>query len=183
MYHGLAIIAPLSVDKTGGSSTASFTPNGSVTFAACTSLSLNNVFSAAYTDYQIVIRHNGTQTSESLNMRLRRAFVDDATANNYKTQYLFASGGNPGGTRYSLDNWNVAGASSNYRDGAVINLYAPFETRSTAYRTVGVYGWNSVAILDYAGMHIGSNSFTGFTLYPQTGNTFSGRVAVYGLRK
>ena len=65
---GLTLLTPASIANTGG--TASIGANGTVSFTSASAISLNDVFSATYTNYQIVIECDGS-TSAQIRMRLR----------------------------------------------------------------------------------------------------------------
>lgn len=178
--NGLHLITPTSIAYTGTS--ASISANGSVTFSACSALSLNGVFSADYDNYMIVQRMNIDTDDSGYNFRFRASGTDDTTASSYVTQRLYGSGTTVGGARYTLSYAYNGIGSDDQRDGQILFLYGPYLAQPTAFRPVHVGGFLNAYIDDYSGTHNQSTSYDGITRYTQ-GNTMTGRVAVYGLRK
>jgi hypothetical protein len=176
--NGLILLTPTSIAYTGTSATIS--ANGSVSFSACSSLSLNGVFSADYDNYTVVIRHQGT-TSNAYYARWRVS-GSDSSGNDYTYQYLFASASTIGGARSTSQTSGRLSSHYPAPAGLVLYVYGPYLAQPTAHRTVTMESDSTVRILDYAGTHSLSNSYDGLTLFPDAGLT-SGRVAVYGMRK
>jgi hypothetical protein len=182
MKNGLILLKPTTVDKTGASSTATISANGSVEFGSCETLSLNGVFTTDYDNYMIVCRHGGSTTANALLSRLRLSGVN-ADAANYTYQRLDVSNTTVAASRStSQTSGRISSTDTTQRYGFILNLYGPNLAQPTAYRTVTVEGLNNAGILDYAGTHSLSTGYDGITIYPGSGS-FSGRVAVYGMRK
>lgn len=180
--NGLILITPTSVANTGTGSTATISANGSVSFSSCATLSLNGVFSADYDNYMVVIRNNGTSLL-SIKGRMRSSGSDNTTASSYVTQYIFANGSSVSGLRYAAaDFMALFVASATQRDGHIGYFYGPYLAQPTAVRSVTCYGEDGARIFDTASTHNQSTSYDGFTMFVDSGS-FSGRVAVYGMRK
>lgn len=181
MKNGLILLTPTTVDKTGTSATIN--ANGSVSFTACSDLRLNGVFSADYDNYMIVMGQSAT-ADISARIRLSSGGVDNATASSWVYQYLFAYGGTTEAAR-TTSNYGVIGARGNgQRAGSVTHIYGPYLAQPTAYRSVCADDYFSASVLDLAGTHNQPVSYDGFSWH--TGNasyTFTGRIAVYGMRK
>lgn len=179
--NGLHLITPTSIAYTGTS--ASISANGSVTFSAVSTLSLNGVFSADYDNYQIVMR--GTPSASGLDtyVRFRSSGTDDSTASSYVGQYLYGNGTSVTGGRETSAQVRVNTWWTTQRDGHVVNLYGPFLAQPTAGRSITVNSYTSASIFDMAWTHNQSTSYDGITLYVASGYSFTGRVAVYGMRK
>jgi hypothetical protein len=173
---GMVLLTPTSIAYTGTSATVG--ENGSVDFTACSSLSLNGVFSADYDNYQIVVRHS-SGADNVVGFRLRNSGSDDSTANSYVYQALYAGGTSIVGVR-TTSNSTYHMSSSATKSGDIINVYGPYLSQPTAIRNVSVYGLSSGTIQDIASTHNQSTSYDGFTVYPSVGN-LSGLVSVYGL--
>jgi len=176
--NGLILLTPTSIAYTGTSATVS--ANGSVSFTACTSLSLNGVFSADYENYMIVTRGNVT-TAANVFIRFRSGGTDNSTSNSYVYQYLVASSTGVAGSRTTLNLGGFFIAYGNQRVGSVGFIYGPYLSQPTAYRTINVDDNSTVSIQEYAGTHNQSASYDGFTL--SNGGNLSGRIAAYGMRK
>jgi hypothetical protein len=177
--NGLVLIKPTSTAKTGGSSTATIEPNGSVSFALCETLSLNGVFSSEYDNYMIVLRHVHSATYISIDIRVRAAGTD-ATGSNYVRQFLDADNTSVTGARATSGSANFITTSPSNRSGSTSYIYGPHLAQPTAFRSVNVGGQSGAALTDYAATHSLSTSYDGFTLLVTSG-TFSGLVKVYGL--
>lgn len=180
--NGLILITPTSVDKTGTGSTATINTNGSVTFATCTALSLNGVFTANYDNYMIVMRSLGSDNFRIIYGRLRTSGTNATSTADYNYQYLSVDGTTVSAARSTNEGlWNLGWSSATWRSGLVMNIYGPYLSQPTAFRTVTVDSQTNAYIYDNAGTHELSTSYDGITIYPSA-NTFTGLVAVYGMR-
>lgn len=178
--NGLHLITPTSIAYTGISATIS--ANGSVTFTACSALSLNGVFSADYDNYMIVMQHvHTTSAGAALYFRMRSS-GSDASGSNYTWQYLTANTTSIFADRSADTAGRFGNASNNLRTGDVAFIYSPYLSQPTATRNTASCGQTNAQFLDFASTHSLSTSYDGITLYPDT-MTFTGRIAVYGMRK
>lgn len=181
--NGLYLIKPTSIVSTGTGNSSSINTNGSVTFSACETLSLNGVFSADYDNYQIVVGGTGSVTR---NIWLRfRASGTDATGSNYTRQYLYAASTTVGASR-NTETFGYCGAlGGTLKSGTVVSVYGPHLAQPTAWRNVCAVENSGVEIQDFAGTHSLSTSYDGFTLSFNNGGgeSITGRVAVYGMVK
>jgi len=178
--NGLILLTPTSIDHTGTS--ASISANGSVSFTACTVLSLNGVFSADYDNYMVVCRFTNNTGTSTLNYRMRVSGADNSTANSYVTQELVANATTVLGGPYTANVGYLTPSYATQRAGFVWDVYGPFLAQPTATRTVSASDFSSAYILDSASTHNQSTSYDGFTLNRSAGDV-SGRIAVYGMRK
>ena len=174
------LMEPTSISYTGTSATVS--ANGSVEFSACTTLSLNGVFSAGYDNYMVVGWHSVTGGASIL-CRLRDGINDDTTTNSYVHQYWFANGTSVIGQRTTATYWVPSARGNTQRAGFVANIYGPHLAQPTAYRSVMVDDYNAASVTDLGGTHNQSTSYDGITFIGNSSQTMTGRVAVYGMRK
>lgn len=178
--NGLELINPTSINYSGTS--ASISANGSVEFISITTLSLNGVFTADYDNYMAVMRMKLDGDDNGLNIRFRSSGTDNTDAS-YTIQRWYSVSTSNGASRYTGYTYIPAGTVSNdYRDGKIAHFYGPYLTEPTAYRDKHMTAYTGAYIDNYSAVHSGSTSFDGVTFYP-AGNTLSGRVAIYGLRK
>lgn len=182
--NGLILITPSSVDKTGTGSTATISANGSVSFSSCETFSLNGVFSADYVNYMIVMWTNQAVASDSdIHFRLRASGTDSTSTADYNRQLLQVNGGSITASRVTNPGFWLAGYSNQtYRNGLVGHIYAPYLAELTAYRTSAVSSSTGALLGDFCGTHDQSTSYDGLTVRLNS-NSFTGRVAVYGMRK
>jgi len=182
VHNAMMLIKPSSVAKTGASSTATINTAGSVDFTLCATLSLNNVFSSEYDNYMVFVRHVlNTATGVDMYLRFRSSGLD-ATGSNYVDQYLLAASTSVSGARTTSSVFVWGQSWGTQRDGSSIYLYGPALAQPTAMRSCAVIGESSARLRDDAGTHSLSAPYDGITLYPSS-STFSGRVAVYGMRQ
>jgi len=178
----MEIIKPSSVDITGSGSEAYITSfYGSVEFTTCETLSLNGVFSSEYDNYMVVV--SGVDAAGQ-NLRMRSGGNDNSTASSYVSQLLSANSTTIQGFRDTttfayLNYQNAAGPPLGY----VVYVFGPYLTQPTAGRSVttGTDAPGNFRISDHAFTHNQLTSYDGITIYPSSG-TFTGRVAVYGMR-
>jgi len=177
--NGLELITPTSIVVTGSGSSATINAGGSVTFTTAATLSLNGVFSSAYDNYVISIRHLASST-DNFEYRLRVAGVDNSTANSYVSQLLNADGTTVSGSRTTAGIGLLGLVSNTQRSGDQVFLYGPSLAQPTALRSITASGGGSARIYDRASTHNQSTVYDGITLTPSA-LTFTGLIKVYGL--
>jgi hypothetical protein len=176
---GMVLLTPTSIAYTGTSATIS--ANGSVTFSACTSLSLNGVFSADYDNYMISV-HATTSAESYINFRFRASGTDNATASSYTEQRLYAESTSVGGSRGSTDLATIHYLTSGLQSGATGFIYGPYLAQPTAMRFTDVANIpGNAGLRDFAHTHNQSSSYDGFTFLAYLSRSFTGLVSVYGL--
>lgn len=181
--NGLYLIKPTSIASTGTGATIS--TDGSVSFSAVSSLSLNGIFSADYDNYLLVMR-SVPSAVDNYYIRYRTSEIDNSTASSYTTQYVAANSGlaeasraiNNYGILYYTDSANVP------INGVAVFIYGPYLAQPTAWRTIDASGYGGAYFSDVAGTHNQSTPYDGFTLYRAgASSSITGRVAVYGMVK
>ena len=150
-------------------------------FSGVSSQSINDVFSATYTDYRILINFVASADNQ-LHLRLRVGGSDNSTASSYLTQEGVSSGAATAFNRTTADRLYL-GNSRTIRRSLVLDLANPFETLQTTGSSVQVYfdGGNAAAG-SYGYQHTQTVSYTGFTLIPASG-TVTGSASVFGYNK
>jgi hypothetical protein len=178
--NGLILLTPTSIAYTGTSATIS--ANGSVTFSACTAVSLNGVFSADYDNYMVVMRETGT-VNQVFQIRLR-ASGTDASDSGHTHQLILAGSTTVAAQRDGGQTaFRISNTSNVLSQGHILNFYGPHLAQPTALRSVSVCAISNAYIFDVAQTHSVSSSYDGFSLLPNAAGNITGRVAVYGMRK
>ena len=181
MTNGLVVMTPSSIAYSGTS--ASINADGSVVFSACTSLSLNGVFTGDYDNYMVALRATSSGAVVLLGIRLRASGTDEASASNYYTyQNLLAYGTTISAGRGPDSIGYIQNAYNTQITGVSTYMYGPFLSQPTAVRTVTVSDLSSAAIVDRAWTHSLSNSYDGLTILPDTGS-ITGLVTVFGFNQ
>ena len=179
---GLTLLIPSSITATGGS--GSIGSNGTVSFTSASAVSFNDVFSATYSNYKIVINSNVFNT---LNLRYRVSGSDNTTSNYNNAYYAFESRGiaefngyGEGATTHS-----ITGTNCDEESYAILEIGNPFASTHTSLQAFLSAG---VSTIGYKAFHILGNgrfrattSFTGFTFYGSSNMT--GTISVYGYNK
>ena len=175
---GLVCMPPTTVGKTGASSTATASAVGGVTFALCETLTLNGVFTSAYSNYRIVWAGLAS-ANPSLQMRLVTAGTP-ATGTDYNRQQLVVSSTTVSGLREtSQTSWIICNNINTVGDNLSMDIFNPQASKVTSFNnlshttTTGAY-WQSVA-----GVNTLTTSYDGIQFLLTAGN-FSGIVTVYG---
>ena len=135
--------------------------------------SINDVFSATYTNYRIMI--NASQISAfQINLRLR-ASGTDATGSNYKQQFnRLDSVGTNNGTVSTTTSMSVT-FDTIAKGVASIDVFNPFVAASTQFLFLsGVNNGARMGLVE----HQVSTAYDGFTIF--TAGTMTGNVSVYG---
>jgi hypothetical protein len=160
-------------------------------FSAVSSQSVNDVFSATYTNYKIIVNQI-MSTAGTINLRLRVSGTD-ASGNNYKYAAIGYNSNNSALNNYSGSGADVSSfetisqSATTATDGiTVLNILNPFETKPTFLSgKLSRFDSTGIGILgdfNYTGRHSLSTSYTGFTILTSTGTT-TGSVSVYGYNK
>ena len=180
MTNGLVVMTPSSISYSGTS--ASINADGSVVFSACTSLSLNGVFTSDYDNYMVTVRLSST-ANINLQARLRKAGTD-ATGLNYVGQTVTADSTSVTAARSASSNYfNVADVYNTQRAGSTIFLFGPYLAQPTAMRYVGAQDYASAALIDRASTHSLSTSYDGLTFLWPVAGVFSGLLTVFGFNQ
>jgi len=151
-------------------------------FSGVASQSINDVFSATYNHYLIIIDDLIRNTGGALDiyLRLRVSGTDSTTGYYYAQGYsLFASDTSGTGRVNNGGQFTAGGCSSTQRGFSMIWLQNPFLAKQTGYQSIqtrqdaGAYsgGYNSA-----------TTSYTGFSIVPDS-NNLSGSVSTYGFNK
>lgn len=168
-------------------STSGLTLITTQSFTSVASTSLNDVFSATYDNYRVLVQITAnTGTAIHLNWRARVSGSDNSTSGNY----LWGSYGtvNTGGGASGGEGSGASATSGRlvYMDGngfsyVDLTFFNPFSSSiETGYTSIANNeGGNSTRIYSAMGNMSVSTSYTGFTLLPTSGN-ISGKVSVYG---
>jgi hypothetical protein len=187
---GLAKIVPSSVAV--GSGTGSADSLGNVTFSGCSSVSLNNVFSSAYSNYRIIVSGMTAAATATLSIRLRANGTDESSGSNfyknhvqgvYATGTTFAYGSN-GSTAWENVIYQL-NTSDNAGGVVELELQNTFASVTTS-GFMRCYAWQADTTTRtnrVGGMaHTAQASYDGFSLIPTTSN-MSGSIVVYGYTK
>ena len=179
---GLVPVAPTSIAV--GSGTATTGLLGKVDFTTVSSVSLNGVFTSAYSKYRILLTARGAADTVVL-MRLR--------AGTDKTDVKYNQGGreerqNGVGGNFSTPDVtyfliNSVAASLGYVPTASIEVTSP--TLATTGTSVishasGVIPGVGQAMQVMSAVYLTTVAVDGFTIYPSTATNLTGSVQVYG---
>ena len=156
-------------------------------FTASSSVVKDNVFSAAYRNYKIIINY---QTSAGdLKMRLRTGGSSLGTST-YNFQEMAASNSSlTAGKTLNAAQWDINYGNVNLNGANEFTIYAPFVATETIFFNAAVRhttGYNTSGtsvgpiIHNFVGNQTGATSFDGFELFPASG-TITGTYAVYGM--
>jgi len=180
---GLVKVVPTSVAV--GSGSGSSDSLGTVTFSGASSVSLNGVFNSTYANYKIMFMANAASATTTLYFRFR------TTSDDTGTNYYAASNG---------VNWSNGGVSNNLitQSAFIVGALVINDAGYTRFNydcfspNLGTYasllgGQSSGIVGGPAHNHgalwsVTATQFTGFTVYPGSGN-IGGTISVYGYTK
>jgi hypothetical protein len=168
--------------------TGGLTLISTTSFTGVASQSINDVFSATYTNYRILVNSNvSTSADRVISMRMRVGGSDFTTAL-YRTQSM---GMNASGTTVNSANTSATSLVlqtnvyyTSFLFATSLDIASPFASTNTNLVGQSTGGTASVSL----GLNLNcqiedSTSFTGFTLLNSVGNFTSGTVSVYGYNK
>lgn len=180
---GLVPISPTSVEKAGASSTATANALGLVTFSACTSLSLNGVFSSSYSKYLVYLSGVGGSVAADIFFRFRTSGGADSSTGYYQQQ-ASVNGGTLSGTNdnnIAAGNIGIVGSGGTSASSAFV-IHNPASAITTNY-TGQLYGVPSAQIAkSIYGFHNVDTAYTGITIYLISGG-LSGTVQIIGINQ
>ena len=179
---GAATFLPFDVGA--GASTSGLTLITTATASAASTVSVNNCFSATYTNYLIVSQLSG---SVELSYRIRlRVSGTDASGSDYPFSglYVSSSSSTVNGTAFGTNTFWPIGDLAAEKSAYFTYISDPFIAGVSTYTANGVQGWNGTAtdFYQYGGAHRLSTSYDGFTAYTGSG-TMTGTIYVYGYAK
>jgi hypothetical protein len=177
--QGLTLLIPSSVAVGSGTGTVSAT--GTVDFSGVSSVSINDVFSATYQNYKVLVTGTGSGLFD-MQIRLRVSGSDDSTSNSYVSQYIQANSTTVTATRATANSFNIGIFANVQRSVLEIDFFYPFTATPTNLKGISSSGENAALFRQTAGTHNQSTSYTGFTLFPSSGN-ITGEMSVYGYNK
>jgi hypothetical protein len=153
-------------------------------FSASSAVNVNDVFSATYENYLIMLNVTGGTTDDYVKVRLRVSGSDDSSSN-----YFWSWMGNASAyTAYDSQGGSSANGFQTYYRSPTQNAYMGIMTMNNPYlsqRTSTNWQWSAMNGSSYNGIQQGggvfnaNTSFTGFSIVPSSGN-ITGKVAVYG---
>jgi hypothetical protein len=150
----------------------------STSFTSQTTINIDNVFSADYDYYKILVNITGTSTF-GMNLQLR-ASGSPITAN-YAYQRLILIGGTFSNTYLASEASMPIGDSGNgqatYHE---ISVVKPFQAQRTQFYNFAQTLRSGVSLEHYAGVQQSTTSATGFNLI--CASAITGDVRVYGMR-
>jgi hypothetical protein len=156
----------------------------STTFSGVTTLSIDNVFSATYTNYRLVFQGTHSSTGTSLRLRLRVGGADNTSSN-----YVFGNGASNSAASFANINSSTGttsfyvGELNSVIQSGTCEIFNPFAAFRTAYfeNFVGINSVDAAAATMGGGCMTVATSYTGFTLFPAA-NNMTGNVQVYGYK-
>lgn len=182
---GLVKVVPTSVAVGSGSGSAN--GNGTVTFSGASSVSLNNVFSATYQSYLLLV--NLTTNSDNdgdILLKWRNAGTDSSASyySSYTGINTLASPGTINKTQDPATNGHAIGKMDNstknsqYITVDIVNVFVSNFT-TCVFKGFGSTDASNLFSYNGGGNHRVTQSYDGFTLAAENGN-FTGTISVLG---
>jgi hypothetical protein len=182
---GLVAIDPSSVAVGSGSYTIS---DNNVNFSNVSSVSLNDIFTSSYENYNIKIELSAISIDCGLRFRFRASGTDDSGGNYIGAypaiSYLNAAANNYSGAGATSHQFGTADAGTSahfYFSDIIINKPAVAVQTLHTLTFTAVLTPGGVTAGAGGGVHNNGSVFDGITFFPASG-TFSGKVWVYGYR-
>ena len=147
----------------------------SQSFSAASSVSINNCFSATYTNYLILIQASSSSDGAALLFRFRASGAD-ISGGNYFWRKIVNTTATPADADTSTNlgqvanSGNVATFASTFIRVAPYSLYTAFSAYQSAAQNVG-----------HSGLSYNGSAADGLTIYSSAG-TITGAIRVYGCR-
>ena len=164
---------------TGSDASSGLVLINTTSFSAVSSVSVNDVFSATYENYKIIVNQQ-RNTGAGLNQLRFRVAGADNSSNLYIVQVLSANGGSASASSSTSTSASLSAAfttGANIIGQFEIEMQNPFQSKRTTYLSRCVDG-NDLMVL--TGQYYNADtSFTGFSIIASA-NTITGSVSVFG---
>jgi hypothetical protein len=183
--QGLTLLIPSSVAVGSGTGTVSAT--GTVDFSGASSVSINDVFSATYNNYKVLLRLTAASEDLTPSLRFRVSGADNSTANYSRTAFFAGSDGTSGtnntsgATSYGLGTFDTTVPTYHLHDMLISLPFATDYTILTNLSTTRNGSANNFVNAESCFFNA-TTSFTGFSIIASTGN-FTGSVSIFGINK
>lgn len=175
--QGLVSMTPTSISHTGTS--ASINADGGVDFQGVTILSVDGVFTSAYTNY-VIYMHSGLSSGGPIYMPfvLRSGGVDE-TGSNYGIQSVVANNTGVTAGNGTVGYWDIVYTSGTTRDGIALYLFGVSQAQPSVFRSAVMSGVNGATWNDLTGSHTLSTAYDGFKISVST-SAIVGNLHVFG---
>ncbi len=149
--------------------------------ATPSAVNFNNVFSATYDNYRIILDLEASGSADVL-MRLR-ASGSDASGSNYN--FIFTSLITSAAVSSNVNQTSmiVGVLRASHKSSYVVEVSRPFLAEKTRTITNGTRTFDAVQGYIFNGEHQLTTSYDGFSLIASSGTFVSGQISVYGYRK
>jgi len=158
-------------------SVAGLTLINSTTVTAQSTVSFNNVFSATYDNYLILMTLSGG-SGVDLTYRMTLGGTPNSTASSYVAQRIVVSSTSVNGLRIT-ENKGFIGNIETVRSVTRLEMFMPFKAEPTLVLSENNTALSGGYIYDTHGSHNQAISYDGITIYPSSG-TITGNIRVYG---
>ena len=161
------------------------------TFTGASSTSINNVFSADYDNYKILINLDSVSASGDLYARLRVSGADNSSAIYGSTGWYSNSSGGSGVVNNGTTNigWSFGQMNSTADNGYfIIDLSSPFIAKLTMATSWALRNNDTPPTIGTTEQriqvltHALSSSFDGITVYRGSGS-MTGAISIFGVKK
>ena len=149
-----------------------------------TSVTADNVFTSAYSNYIIMLRYT-TVGNNAIFARLRTGGVS-ATGANYNEQNISAVATSPASARYTGQTYvQLATASDgDYKSASTVNIFSPAIAEATNFMSMqntSFQGYTGIRWYSFYGNHTVATSYDGIEMY--CAGVMTGTYAIYGYSK
>lgn len=152
-------------------------------FSGVASQSVNDVFTATYRNYKIILNVNGSIDATACRMKLRASGTDSSVSYYFGFAQTTSAGTVAGSNGNNFSSWLLTNIRNNAaaRNVADVTLYSPQLAIATNFTNTGSFDNGTiVAGIAGGGTHDVATAYDGFTLLASSGN-ITGVVYVYGL--
>jgi hypothetical protein len=153
------------------------------TFSAVTSVSIDNVFTSTYQNYEIRLNVTGKSATGAIFLRYRASGTDNsASSYTYATIYIRPTGTSAADAALNTTATVIGTSFAAYNVSSIVQVFNP-QLAANTDETHQSWSGDASSFFSYQGGGTFSNTnvFDGFTIYPASGN-ITGTVRIYGVR-
>jgi hypothetical protein len=151
-------------------------------FSGAATVSLNNVFTSAYNNYEVYVSFVGSGVT-GVNMRLRASGTDLSSSTYSWMQVTFVDTTDSKSAQNGTTSWDLNAARVGFRTVSKMTMFSPARSGVTKSMLHQAQDFTGAAIVYRSQVSYNSTTsvYDGFSIRPDSG-TLTGEVEVYGMR-
>jgi hypothetical protein len=151
-------------------------------FTSVASVSRDNVFSATYDYYRIILTGTISTSVQDMSFRLRVGGTNNTTASSYVSQILTGQATSVAALRTTSDKLTLGAWDTTLVNAFTIDVFNPFKNTPTGFNSHLLRSSSNAYIQMGVGTHNQTVSYDGISVIPAA-NNITGTISIFGYAK